>query len=46
MFDVFAEKTTALAAAHGLIVHHRREREDMLDRQDVRWSFLGFQSRQ
>lgn len=46
MFDVSAEETIALAAAHGLSVCHRSEREDMLDRRDVRWSFLGFQSRQ
>jgi protein-L-isoaspartate O-methyltransferase len=46
MFDVSAEETIALAAAHGLRVCHHSEREDMLDRRDVRWSFLGFQSRQ
>lgn len=42
MFDVSAEETLALAAAHGLSVCHRSEREDMLERRDVRWSFLGF----
>lgn len=42
MFDVSAEETIALAAAHGLSVCHRSEREDMLERRDVRWSFLAF----
>lgn len=46
MFDVSAEETIALAAEHGLRMRHRSEREDMLDRADVRWSFLAFQSRQ
>ena len=42
MFDVSAEETITLAAAQGLNVCHHSEREDMLDRRDVRWSFLGF----
>ena len=46
MFDVSADETIALAATHGLGVCHRSEREDMLERRDVSWSFLGFQSRQ
>ncbi|WP_088141483.1 class I SAM-dependent methyltransferase [Achromobacter xylosoxidans] len=41
MFDVSAQETIALAAGHGLSSHHLSEREDMLDRADVRWSFLG-----
>ncbi|MDT4820795.1 class I SAM-dependent methyltransferase [Achromobacter agilis] len=41
MFDVSAQETIELAAAHGLSSHHLAEREDMLDRADVRWSFLG-----
>ncbi|MDF3942621.1 class I SAM-dependent methyltransferase [Achromobacter denitrificans] len=41
MFDVSARETIALAATHGLASHHLAEREDMLDRADVRWSFLG-----
>jgi len=41
MFDVSAQETIELAAAHGLSSHHLSEREDMLDRADVRWSFLG-----
>lgn len=43
MFDVSAEETITLAAAQGLNVCHHSEREDMLERRDVRWSFLGFQ---
>lgn len=42
MFDVSADETIALAALHGLDVCHRSEREDMLGREGVRWSFLGF----
>lgn len=41
MFDVSAEETIALAATHGLSSHHLSTREDMLDRADVHWSFLG-----
>lgn len=41
MFDVSAQETIELAGAHGLLSHHLSEREDMLDRADVRWSFLG-----
>ncbi|CUI36313.1 class I SAM-dependent methyltransferase [Achromobacter xylosoxidans] len=41
MFDVSAEETIALAAGHGLSAHHLVRREDMLDRADVNWSFLG-----
>lgn len=41
MFDVPAQETIALAADHGLSSHHLSEREDMLDRADVSWSFLG-----
>ncbi len=41
MFDVSAQETIALAAGHGLSSHHLSSREDMLDRADVRWSFLG-----
>ncbi|MGK6307303.1 class I SAM-dependent methyltransferase [Variovorax sp. DT-64] len=41
MFDVSAEDTASLAAVHGLSCHHRSEREDMLGRGDVRWSFLA-----
>ncbi|CAB3638891.1 class I SAM-dependent methyltransferase [Achromobacter pestifer] len=43
MFDVSAEETLALAARHGLATLHQNSREDMLDRADVRWSFLGLQ---
>ena len=41
MFDVSAQETIALAAAHGLSSHHLSTRDDMLDRADVHWSFLG-----
>lgn len=41
MFEVSAQETIALAVEHGLSSHHLAEREDMLDRADVRWSFLG-----
>ncbi|MGE8612445.1 MAG: class I SAM-dependent methyltransferase [Achromobacter veterisilvae] len=41
MFEVSARETIALAVEHGLSSHHLAEREDMLDRADVRWSFLG-----
>lgn len=40
MFDVSAEETATLAAAHGLRFHHRGQREDMLGRPDVHWTFL------
>lgn len=41
MFDVSAQETIALAATHGLSSHHLSTREDMLDRADVHWSFVG-----
>ncbi len=41
MFDVSAQETIALAATHGLASHHLTTREDMLDRADVHWSFVG-----
>jgi len=44
MFDVSAEETIVLAAAHSLTVCHHGEREDMLGCEGVRWSFLGFDS--
>nr|WP_315463243.1 class I SAM-dependent methyltransferase [uncultured Rhodoferax sp.] len=40
MFDVSSNETACLAAKHGLHCHHRSEREDMLGRDDVKWSFL------
>ncbi|WMD21197.1 class I SAM-dependent methyltransferase [Achromobacter seleniivolatilans] len=43
MFNVSAEETIELAAAHGLSRLHLSTREDMLDRADVHWSFLGLQ---
>ncbi len=41
MFGVSAEETIRLAAGHGLSCSHRAEREDMLGRADVSWSFLA-----
>ncbi|APW42469.1 class I SAM-dependent methyltransferase [Rhodoferax saidenbachensis] len=41
MFDVSADETTRLAAQHELHCHAHCEREDMLGRDDVRWSFLA-----
>lgn len=41
MFDVSANDTTRLAARHGLRCDCEIEREDMLGRSDVRWSFLA-----
>lgn len=43
MFDVSAQETTQLAEAHGLTRLFLSEREDMLDRGDVAWSFLVLQ---
>ena len=40
MFDVSAEETIALASSSGLRLVHSVEREDMLGRADVRWSFV------
>lgn len=40
MFDVPAEETIALASSFGLRLVHSVEREDMLGRADVRWSFV------
>ena len=43
MFDVSAQETAELASRHGLRQRFLGEREDMLDRCDVRWSFLVLQ---
>ncbi|MFN7092353.1 MAG: hypothetical protein ACK4P4_17590 [Allorhizobium sp.] len=40
MFDVTAAETIDLAASIGLRVVHSVDREDMLGRSDVRWSFV------
>jgi SAM-dependent methyltransferase len=42
MFEVSAEATASLAAKHGLALLHLAEREDMLGRSGVTWSFLVF----
>lgn len=41
MFDVSAEDTVRLAARYGLRCDCEVEREDMLGRSDVKWSFLA-----
>jgi SAM-dependent methyltransferase len=43
MFDVSAQETAELADRHGLRQRFLGEREDMLGRADVRWSFLVLQ---
>ncbi|MBB4005564.1 SAM-dependent methyltransferase [Aurantimonas endophytica] len=40
MFDVPAEETIALASSSGLRLVHCVDREDMLGRANVRWSFV------
>ncbi|MEP7101477.1 MAG: class I SAM-dependent methyltransferase [Burkholderiales bacterium] len=41
MFDVSAAETIALAARFDLTCHHRHERGDTLDRNDVSWSVVA-----
>ena len=41
MFDVSADETVALGEHAGLSKHHCSEREDMLGRADVSWSFVA-----
>jgi SAM-dependent methyltransferase len=43
MFDVSAQETSELGQRHGLNEIYRCQREDMLGRDDVRWSFLCLQ---
>lgn len=45
MFDVSPDETVALASSRGLGLVHCVEREDMLGRSDVRWSFVVFEKR-
>lgn len=45
MFDVSAVDTITLASSVGLSLVHRSEREDMLGRADVGWTFLVFEKR-
>ncbi|PRD45410.1 SAM-dependent methyltransferase [Phyllobacterium phragmitis] len=40
MFDVSTAETIALAAAVGLRCIHQNERDDMLGRSEVKWSFV------
>ena len=44
MFEVSADETVALAGGSGLAAIHCTEREDMLGRGDVRWTFLAFRA--
>lgn len=44
MFDVSFAETQELAHRHGLCATFRCEREDMLGRPDVRWTFLALSS--
>ncbi|QCO05559.1 class I SAM-dependent methyltransferase [Azospirillum argentinense] len=44
MYDVSAAETIELAASVGLRCIHRNDREDMLGRGDVSWSFLGLEA--
>lgn len=41
MFDVSADETIKLGAEFGLTDHHCSQREDMLGRTDVSWSFVA-----
>lgn len=45
MFDVSAAETIDLASSFGLKAVCQTEREDMLGRDDVRWSFVVLESR-
>jgi hypothetical protein len=45
MFNVSADETIALAATLGISFVHCVEREDMLSRPDVRWSFVVLEKR-
>ncbi|MCF6371361.1 hypothetical protein [Rhizobium halophilum] len=45
MFDVSATETVELASSVGLNVIHAVEREDMLGRSEVHWSFLVLEKR-
>ncbi|WP_455185532.1 class I SAM-dependent methyltransferase [Azospirillum palustre] len=45
MFDVSADETIELAGLHGLDAVHVAERNDMLGRSDVRWTFVVFEAR-
>uniref|UniRef100_UPI003F4D8487 class I SAM-dependent methyltransferase n=1 Tax=Azospirillum formosense TaxID=861533 RepID=UPI003F4D8487 len=45
MYEVSAAETIDLAASVGLRCIHRNDREDMLGRGDVSWSFVGLEAR-
>jgi SAM-dependent methyltransferase len=44
MFAVSADEVETLASEHGLVPIRRREREDILGRGDVRWTFLALRA--
>jgi SAM-dependent methyltransferase len=44
MFKVSANETEVLAARHGLVAIERLEREDMLGRSDVHWTFMALRA--
>jgi protein-L-isoaspartate O-methyltransferase len=45
MFEVSADETIELAGLHALDAVHVAERNDMLGRTDIRWSFVVLESR-
>ncbi|WP_455177314.1 class I SAM-dependent methyltransferase [Azospirillum melinis] len=45
MFDVSADETIELAGLHGLNAVHVAERNDMLGRSDIRWTFVVLETR-
>lgn len=45
MFKVTADETVELAGLHGLNVVHVTERNDMLGRSDIRWTFVVLETR-
>lgn len=45
MFEVTADETIELAGLHGLNTVHVTERNDMLGRPDIRWTFVVLETR-
>ncbi|MCG5242638.1 class I SAM-dependent methyltransferase [Azospirillum doebereinerae] len=45
MFDVSADETIELAGLHGLEAVHVAERNDMLGRSEIRWTFVVLKTR-
>ena len=44
MFAVSADDVEALAGEHGFVAIHCKQREDMLGRSDVHWTFLALRA--